>query len=196
MSFIVYCHFCSQKIECEDSDNGTFAPCPKCGKTFFIKNTATTGCEVEKKEDFFTFDCPHCSKEIKALKVDWGHIVKCPSCNKSVIAHIRKKEEVSTNGEKEYQYRQPEYKTPVLSEVFTLNFVFHIISAFVALLCIIYHFDRGNTHLAWGSVAWLIAAISAAVLCYGISEFFRFIGRISDNSDAIREFVEKTYYKK
>lgn len=153
MSFIVHCHFCSQKIECEDSDNGTFAPCPKCGKTFLVKNTAT------------------------------------------IVDEVQKREEINDSG-KEHQYRQPEYKTPVLSEVFTLNFIFHLISAFIALMCTIYHFDKGNTHLAWGSVAWLIAAISAAVLCYGISEFFRFIGRISDNSDAIREFVEKTYYKK
>lgn len=189
MSFIFYCPHCAQKIECEDKDNEVDSFCPCCGETIFVK-------KEETEDQIFTFNCPNCNAAIKTLTSNKGNVVKCPGCNRSVVAYIREKKEKNDSGEKEYRYRPPVYKAPVLAEVFIWNFIFHIFSAFVALLCIIYHFDRGNTPLAWGSVVWLVTAISAAVFCYGIAEFIRFIGRISDNSDAIREFVEKTYYKK
>ena len=40
MSFIYYCPYCDQKIECENEDNGTKAPCPACRKVITVRRSA------------------------------------------------------------------------------------------------------------------------------------------------------------
>lgn len=92
--------------------------------------------------------------------------------------------EINRHIEPEAECGKLNTSSPILAGVFSAWGILNLVLAGIFLVvwfCMIFKSESPGKWF-WGS----FSAAAGAVVCFGIAEFFRIIGRIADNSDAIR----------
>ena len=181
MSFVYYCPFCDQKIQCENEDDGAEAPCPSCHRTIRVRRSVT-----QNERNLFP---------------GFSNAAQPP-----VIASLKKKEieeSAQKSGEPEPApksssfYTVPTYKKPLLAIVFNVVACFNCVIALLLLsVLIMVWVNEGNLIQSVSVGAAFGGALIMALISWGIAQLVCYIGRISDNSDAIRRVLELHYSQK
>ena len=222
MSFFFNCPWCDQKIECEDTDHNSSAACPACGKTMLVRDKSRVDdiklpppLSAKKKvdhESFFdvgsktilTFKCRECGQMIKQMVSSTGTVLQCPACHSrfSVKPEDAVPEDTvpEDTAHKEQMYVTPrakkELEEPLLTTLFYILGCLHGICAVVSLVILIVKIDRNENIFL--SACGIAASVTCMLISFGLSEFFKLISEISQNSKrtsdtlyALREMFEE-----
>lgn len=211
MSFIYYCPWCGQKIECAENDNGQYARCPCCDKTILVsKDPDADGLPKHQKQQessfniesntILTFKCKECGQMIKQIVSSAGTVLECPACHRRFVVKPEDAEDISESVPDDHIAvtcnGKRELKEPLLTNLFHILGCLYGIGAFVSLVILVVKIDRDeNIFLSACGVGTLVTCM---MFSFGLAEFFKLIGEISHNSqqtaytlDAIRKILEE-----
>ena len=172
MSFVYYCPFCDQKIQCENEDDGAEAPCPSCRRTIRVRRSV--------------------SQNGRNAFPGFANAAQVPPIAEAQKngAPVQKKESASS-------YILPTYERPVLALIFMILAGLNIVGALLSLVfMIIVIVSERNIVGILSAAGGIVVSLVSALIFWGISEVFSYIGRISNNTDAIRRVLELQYSQK
>ena len=166
MSFVYYCPYCSQKIRCEDEDHATKAPCPTCGRSITVWKDS-----IHTEPRDFAYNGSTWNKPV-----------------------VQENTAPQADAAKFLGYTSPSHKTPVLSTLFIFISFFHLLLALLSFAAVCYFLleNWGATYVL-SSIGGIITSLLMALIWWGIAQVIIFIGKTSDNSEAIRKLLEMNY---